>query len=110
MAEVFALLPHCVFDGPVRQRCAGIRSGASAIIDVTARDEPGLLNLLCRVIARHAVNIAYASVSCYGDHVRDVFCLSHAGAKVSDNQTERLREALVQALCEETIAGRARTL
>ena len=85
------------FDDPavkVEQRT----SDDHTIVDVHTKDEVGLLSKLCRTISDHGCEIGYACINTMGDVAVDVFYVTRAGAKLTDEDAEALRARLVAAL------------
>lgn len=85
------------FDDPavkVEQRT----SDHHTIVDIHAKDEPGLLSNLCRAISDHGCNITYACINTMGDVAVDVFYVDREGRKLSDDEAEALRQHLIVAL------------
>ncbi|MBA3834934.1 MAG: [protein-PII] uridylyltransferase, partial [Sphingomonas sp.] len=77
-------------------------SSRTTVVEVNALDRPGLLARLARAIhsCRHEIHSAH--IATYGERAVDVFYLSNAkGRKLSQAQSEELREALVAAAREE---------
>lgn len=94
------------FDDPavkVEQRT----SERHTIVDIHAKDEPGLLSLLCRAISDHGCNITYACINTMGDVAVDVFYVDRDGRKLDDEEAERLRRHLIGALNLSLTSGSA---
>jgi len=85
------------FDDPavkVEQRT----SDHHTIVDIHAKDEPGLLSNLCRAISDHGCNITYACINTMGDVAVDVFYIDRGGRKLDDEEAEDLRRHLIATL------------
>jgi [protein-PII] uridylyltransferase len=68
------------------------------VLDVRAKDRPGLLSDLTRTIGQAGLNIEYACISTLGDMAVDVFYLSLCNHKLPDAKARELREMIAQAL------------
>lgn len=75
------------------------------VLDVRAKDRPGLLSDLTRTIGQAGLNIEYACISTLGDMAVDVFYLSLGGHKLPDAKARELRELIAQALGENRTAS-----
>ncbi len=85
------------FDDPavkVEQRTSDLHT----IVDIHAKDEPGLLSRLCRAISAYGCNITYACINTMGDVAVDVFYVDRAGQKLADEDAEGLRSHLIASL------------
>jgi [protein-PII] uridylyltransferase len=91
------------FDDPavkVEQRT----SDSATIVDVHAKDEVGLLSRICRAISDVGCEIDHACINTMGDVAVDVFYVHRGGAKLSDDEAERLRLHLIATLGLKTAA------
>lgn len=71
-------------------------SSRATVVEVNALDRPGLLARLARAIHEQKLEVHSAHVATYGERAVDVFYLSTAkGRKLSDQQIEELRSALL---------------
>jgi [protein-PII] uridylyltransferase len=71
-------------------------SSRTTVVEVNARDRPGLLARLAHVIHGAGHQLHSAHIATYGERAVDVFYLTAAdGRKLSDEQGESLREALL---------------
>jgi [protein-PII] uridylyltransferase len=77
----------------------------ATIVDVHTKDEVGLLSRLCRVISTHGCEILYACINTMGDVAVDVFYVCREGQKLSDDDAEALRLALIKGLNLRTEEG-----
>ncbi len=68
------------------------------IVDVHTKDQVGLLSRLCRAISAYGCDISYSSINTMGDVAVDVFYVSRAGKKLTDEDAEGLRQQLIGAL------------
>jgi [protein-PII] uridylyltransferase len=85
------------FDDPavkVEQRT----SDHHTIVDIHAKDQPGLLSNLCRAISDYGCNITYACINTMGDVAVDVFYVDRDRRKLADEDAEGLRQHLISAL------------
>ncbi|HYE05530.1 MAG TPA: [protein-PII] uridylyltransferase [Planctomycetota bacterium] len=85
------------FDDPA-VKVEQLTSDAHTIVDVHAKDRPGLLSRLCRAISDYGCDIAYACINTMGDVAVDVFYVSRGGAKLGDADADGLRSAIIAAL------------
>lgn len=85
------------FDDPA-VKVDGKTSDHHTIVDVHAKDEPGLLSRLCRAISEQHCEIAYACINTMGDVAVDVFYVMRKGAKLSDEEAELLRQQIIVAI------------
>ena len=79
---------------------ANTASNLHTVIEVYARDRPGLLYDVTKAISRLGLTIASAHITTYGERAVDVFYVKDVfGLKVSnDAKLERIREELMAAL------------
>lgn len=89
--------PDSGFDDPA-VKIDNKTSDHHTILDVHAKDEPGLLSRLCRTISDQGANIAYACINTMGDVAVDVFYCDRDRRKLTDAEAEALRERLIAAL------------
>jgi [protein-PII] uridylyltransferase len=75
-----------------------LTSSDHTIIDIHAKDEPGLLSKLCRTISRSGCDIGYACINTMGDVAVDVFYVTRKGAKLSDEDANALKQDLINSL------------
>jgi [protein-PII] uridylyltransferase len=75
-------------------------SNTATMIEVTARDRPGLLHDLTWALFENGVSINSAHVTTYGEEAIDTFYVRDAfGLKIrSEEKLKRIRRALLQAL------------
>jgi [protein-PII] uridylyltransferase len=77
-------------------------SSRTTVVEVNALDRPGLLARLARAIHECGQQLHSAHVATYGERAVDVFYLSNTrGQKLSGEQAEKLRAALLAAAREE---------
>jgi len=90
--EVFTVAPRVLIDNRASQR--------HTVVEVNARDRPGLLYRVTFAIARHGLIIDSAKITTFGEQAVDVFYLHDAlGSKIEDEQKlRRLRRTLLDAL------------
>ena len=76
-------------------------SSRTTVVEVNARDRPGLLARLAAAIHGVGVQLHSAHIATYGERAVDVFYLTDsAGRKLAAEQAERLRLALLEAAGE----------
>jgi [protein-PII] uridylyltransferase len=90
---------------PVRERAFAVAprvllsdkaSSRTTVVEVNARDRPGLLARLAHVIHAAGHQLHSAHIATYGERAVDVFYLTSAsGAKLSPDEESSLREALL---------------
>ncbi|TVR45043.1 MAG: hypothetical protein EA402_05160 [Planctomycetota bacterium] len=68
------------------------------VIDVSVKDSPGILAVMCQAIADFGCRIDFAQVSTLGDRAVDVFYISADGQKLSPPQTRELCHRLHESL------------
>ncbi|WP_081816472.1 [protein-PII] uridylyltransferase [Fodinicurvata fenggangensis] len=97
--EVFKVPPRVLIDNKASRN--------HTVVEVNARDRPGLLHRITEVITRQHLIIDSAKVTTYGERAVDAFYLHDAlGSKVEDQaRLRRLRHRLLEAL--ETTPGGA---
>jgi [protein-PII] uridylyltransferase len=77
-------------------------SSRTTVVEVNALDRPGLLARLARAIHECGHQLHSAHVATYGERAVDVFYLSNTrGQKLSHDQSESLRAALLNAARED---------
>jgi [protein-PII] uridylyltransferase len=76
-------------------------STRTTVVEVNARDRPALLAALTAAIHREGLRIHSAHIATYGERAVDVFYLTRAdNKKLGDDDSDRLREALLHAASE----------
>lgn len=74
-------------------------SSRTTVVEVNARDRPGLLAQLASVIHGEGLKLHSAHIATYGERAVDVFYLSNAeDHKLSEEASEALREGLLAAI------------
>ena len=73
-------------------------SAHSTLIEVVAQDQPGLLHRISSQFARENCNIEIALIDTEGQTAIDVFYLTSSGGKLTPEQQEKLRTALLAEL------------
>ena len=88
----FEVAPFISFDNAA--------SDVFTVVEVNARDRPGLLYDLARALAAENVNIFSAIIATYGEHVVDVFYIKDLfGMKIqSAPKQKRIEDALLTAI------------
>ncbi len=96
-----------VFDVPPRVLVDNQASNAFTVIEVNARDRPGLLYAVTRTLAAMNVQIGRAKISTFGESAVDVFYIKDLFGLKIDNQRrlEQIRNALLAALDASGYAG-----
>ena len=91
-AHVFRVRPNVLTDN--------MASNLHTVIELYARDRPGLLYDVTKAISRLGLMIASAHITTYGERAVDVFYVKDVfGLKVSnDSKLERIRQELMAAL------------
>jgi [protein-PII] uridylyltransferase len=69
------------------------------VLEIVAQDAPGLLHRISLVISRHGCDVDLVLISTEGDRAIDVFHLTQAGAKLSED-AERALERDVKLMLE----------
>jgi len=83
-------------------------STRTTVVEVNARDRPALLAALAGAIHRSGHTIHSAHIATYGERAVDVFYLTRTdGKKLSAEDGEQLRSALLEAAREPAIAKAA---
>jgi [protein-PII] uridylyltransferase len=73
-------------------------SSRTTVVEVNARDRPGLLARLAYVIHSAGLQLHSAHIATYGERAVDVFYLTRSdGKKLTDSESESLRIALLSA-------------
>jgi [protein-PII] uridylyltransferase len=90
--RVFAVPPRAIVDNAA--------SNMHTVIEINARDRPGLLYEVTRALTELGLSIASAHVSTYGERAVDVFYVKDVfGLKVThDGKLERIRTRLLEVL------------
>ncbi len=73
-------------------------SSHSTVLEIVARDRPGLLHEISSVLAGAGMNIEVALVDTQGEKALDVFYLTIAGRKLEQAEQDFLRDALLRCL------------
>ena len=76
-------------------------SATSTIVELVARDRPGLLHRISELLAGAECNIEAALIDTQGDKAIDVFYLTRRGKKLDDAEARKLRETLVHGIEQE---------
>ena len=72
-------------------------SSRTTVVEVNARDRPGLLARLAQVIHVAGHELHSAHIATYGERAVDVFYLTSAnGRKLSDHEAAELRDSLLR--------------
>ncbi len=70
----------------------------STLLELVAQDRPGLLYHVTSTLSRCKCNLEVALIDTEGQMAIDVFYVTSAGAKLTEEHQEQLREALVEEL------------
>ena len=89
--------PDSRFDDPA-VKVDSKTSDNHSIVDVHAKDEPGLLSRLCRAMSERQCNITYACINTMGDVAVDVFYVDRQGAKLSEEEAELVRQHIIASI------------
>jgi [protein-PII] uridylyltransferase len=73
-------------------------SATSTVVELVARDRPGLLHRISELLAESGSNIEAALIDTQGDKAIDVFYLTRRGKKLGDAEAFSLRETLLHGL------------
>ncbi len=73
-------------------------SATSTVVELVARDRPGLLHRISELLAREECNIEAALIDTQGDKAIDVFYLTRRGKKLDDAEALSLRETLMHGV------------
>jgi [protein-PII] uridylyltransferase len=73
-------------------------SSASTVVELVARDRPGLLHLISELLGDAGCNIEAALIDTQGEKAIDVFYLTKRGKKLDDAEAAALRETLLHGL------------
>ncbi|HKM90856.1 MAG TPA: [protein-PII] uridylyltransferase [Candidatus Acidoferrales bacterium] len=76
-------------------------SATSTVVELVARDRPGLLHRISELLAGEECNIEAALIDTQGDKAIDVFYLTRRGKKLDDAEAQKLRETLVHGIEQE---------
>lgn len=76
-------------------------SASSTVLELVARDRPGLLHRISELFADAACNIEAALIDTQGERAIDVFYLTSRGQKLDDNQTRDLEQMLLRGIEQE---------
>ena len=70
------------------------------IMEISARDMPGLLSVIANVIASLEINISHAKISTLGEKINDIFYLTAPDGKHISDQSllDRLKTNIIEAL------------
>ncbi len=75
-------------------------SSHSTLLQVIAQDIPGLLRAISATLSERAYNVEVALVDTEGETAIDVFYLTTGGNRLTGEQEDELREALLGAIEE----------
>jgi len=75
-------------------------STTSTVLELVARDRPGLLHQISELFSDAGCNIEAALIDTQGEKAIDVFYLTSAGKKLDQEQARALGETLTRALSE----------
>lgn len=94
-----------VFDVTPRIRIDEVSSEDALIVEVEARDRPGLLYLLASNLSEIGIDILYTLVATYGHRAVDTFYIrDYPGYKITDpRRIEAIRRQLIRALGDEAV-------
>jgi [protein-PII] uridylyltransferase len=90
-------------DGSANETAAQIQfddgcSTHSTLVEIIARDQPGLLYRISSAFSQQNCNIDIALIDTEGQTAIDVFYLTSSGGKLTAEQQERLRQSLLKGL------------
>ena len=89
-----------VFDRPTEIHFEQDPLNSRTIMEISARDMPGLLSVIANVIATLNINITHAKISTLGEKVDDIFYLTTPdGQHISDQALlDKLKSSMIEAL------------
>ncbi|HKO04123.1 MAG TPA: [protein-PII] uridylyltransferase [Candidatus Acidoferrales bacterium] len=73
-------------------------SAASTVVELVARDRPGLLHHISELLSGAGCNIEAALIDTQGEKAIDVFYLTQRGKKLGDAEARSLRKTLLHGL------------
>ncbi len=74
----------------------------STLLQVVAQDVPGLLRAVSKTVSGFGFNVEVALVDTEGETAIDVFYLTHGGTRLSEADKVLLKDALLEAIDENT--------
>jgi [protein-PII] uridylyltransferase len=82
-------------------------SASATVVEVSARDQPGLLAAIARTLTEQGLLIQSAHVDCYGERAVDAFYVQDGtGRKITDaEKLSALRDALIAAAARPPLAA-----
>ena len=88
------------FDRPTEIEFEQDYLNSRTVMEISARDMPGLLSVIANVIAAQEINITHAKISTLGEKIDDIFYLTTPDGKPITDQSllDRLKSNLVEAL------------
>lgn len=91
-----------MFTTPVQVSISQETANRRTIVELVARDRPGLLYRVGQVLSRHGVDLLNAKVATIGERAEDVFFVTtEEGEPLDEALCERLKTALEEALDEQ---------
>jgi [protein-PII] uridylyltransferase len=82
---------------PTEMRFDDASSSHSTLLEIVTQDRPGLLYRLSSTMARAGCNIEVAMIDTEGQRAVDAFYLTVQGRKLSSDEQQSLRNALLDA-------------
>jgi [protein-PII] uridylyltransferase len=83
---------------PTQLRFDNASSSHSTLLELTTQDFPGLLYRLSSCLSKWGCNIEVALVDTEGQKAIDVFYLTYNGVKLTPDQQESLKQAILESL------------
>ncbi|MEE8366099.1 MAG: [protein-PII] uridylyltransferase [Gammaproteobacteria bacterium] len=89
-----------VFDRPTEIHFEQDALNSRTIMEISARDMPGLLSIIANVIATLGINITHAKISTLGEKIDDIFYLTTPDGKHISDQSllDQLKSSMIEAL------------
>ncbi len=95
-----------VFDRPTEIQFEQDTANSRTIMEISARDMPGMLSVIANVIATLEINITHAKISTLGEKIDDIFYLTTPDGKHISDQSllNQLELSIIDALEAKKVA------